>query len=298
MFPQKRIALSLCLLVFIIAATRTATSQDKPKIDWQEGPCVGVLGDVGQISVPKGYRFSGKDGAQRVLELTKNPVDGGELGVVVPDVDNDNDFWYAIFDFADVGYVKDTEKDKLDKDAILDSIQKATEDSNKTRESRGWPAFHVSGWVDDPFYSPVTNNLTWAVSGYSQDQKTGREQAINYSVRVLGRQGTMNVDLVILPNQLSKAVPEFESLLHGFSFLPGKRYADFRPGDQIAKYGLTGLILGGAVVAAAKTGLLAKFWKILVIIAAAILSAIKKFFRYLRRLITGKASEEQQESAK
>lgn len=294
--PRRNwIVLFVCLIGCAITVV-PAMAQSNTGIDWQEGPSVGSLGQIAQINIPSGYRFSGKVGAQKVLELTQNPVDGSELGVIVPE--DKNNFWYAIFDFAQVGYVKDTEKDSLDKDAILDSIEKATEESNKTRQARGWTPFHVSGWVTPPFYDPATNNLTWAVSGYAQDPKVGREESINYSVRILGRQGTMNVDLVVSPERSSVAMPEFESLLGGFSFLPGNRYADFRAGDEVAKYGLTGLILGGAVAVAAKTGLLAKFWKLLVLIAAAILGAIKKFLRFLKKVFTGKAAEEEQVSMK
>ena len=40
--------------------------------------------------------------------------------------------------------------------------------------------------------------------------------------------------------------------------MSGQQYAEWRSGDKVAAYGLTGLITGGAAVAAAKTGLLAK----------------------------------------
>lgn len=296
MLSRRMAALTLCLFL-VFAAAPLAIGQSKSQIAWQDGPCIGKIGDLAQISIPSGYRFSGREGAQRVLELTQNPVDGDEVGVVIPSTKSDQDFWYAIFEFARVGYVKDSDKDNLDGDAILKSIQKATEESNKTRESRGWPALHIEGWSRAPFYDVVTNNLTWAVTGYSTE-KTGRQEVINYSVRILGREGTMNVDLVMSPDQSSKAIPDFEALLQGFSFLSGERYADFRPGDRVAKYGLTGLILGGAIVAAAKTGLLAKFWKLLVVAAAGAIAGLKKFLRAIKRLLMGKAAEEQQESAK
>ncbi len=107
-------------------------AQDKPNpIDWQDGPTVGKLGDIAQISVPAGYRFTGKLGAQKLLELTQNPTDGNELGALVPKIDKDANFWFSIFEFEDTGYVRDNEKDNLDANSMLESIKNATEESNE-----------------------------------------------------------------------------------------------------------------------------------------------------------------------
>lgn len=282
----------LCLAAFVILSVNVA-AQDRTEIQWQDGPTIGDLGGMATISVPKGYRFAGKAGALRVLEITQNPAEGNELGVVIPVTKNDNDFWYAIFEFDDTGYVDDNDRGNLDPDAILGSLQKNTDEANRSRQQRGWPSFFITGWEQRPFYNQSTNNLTWAVEGYSNDPKGGRDDSVNYSVRILGRRGAMSADLVVSPNQTQAVIPQFESLLSGFSFVPGQRYAEFRAGDKVAKYGLTGLILGGAVVAAAKTGLLAKFWKLLIFLFAALLAWIKKMLRFLKRLLQGKASEEQ-----
>ena len=54
--------------------------------------------------------------------------------------------------FDDIGYVKDDEKSALDADAILASIRDGTEDVNKERAKRGWPAIKVVGWDQRPHY--------------------------------------------------------------------------------------------------------------------------------------------------
>ncbi len=46
--------------------------------------------------------------------------------------------------------------------------------------------------------------------------------------------------------------------LAGFNYNSGHKYGEWQSGDKVAAYGLTGLITGGAAVAAAKSGLLAK----------------------------------------
>jgi uncharacterized membrane-anchored protein len=85
------------------------------------------------------------------------------------------------------------------------------------------------------------------------------------------------VNLVLSPEDVDKAVPAFNSLLGGFSFNQGHRYAEFRSGDKVAQYGLTGLIVGGAGVALVKTGLLQKLWKPIVLGLLAIAGAMRRF---------------------
>jgi uncharacterized membrane-anchored protein len=68
-------------------------------------------------------------------------------------------------------------------------------------------------------------------------------------------------------------------LITNYSYTSGNTYAEFKEGDKIAKYGLIGLIAGGALFAAAKTGLLGKFLKPILIGLAVVGGAIAKFFK-------------------
>jgi uncharacterized membrane-anchored protein len=95
----------------------------------------------------------------------------------------------------------------------------------------------------------------------------------------------MEVVLVVQPDQLAETLPTFRNLLTGYSFQTGETYAEYRPGDRIAKYGLGALVLGGAAVGAAKLGLFAwlavflkKGWKLVVVAFAAVASFFKKMF--------------------
>jgi uncharacterized membrane-anchored protein len=130
----------------------------------------------------------------------------------------------------------------------------------------------VVGWQQQPFYDPRSNNLTWSIRGKSEDSVS-----INHSTRLLGRRGVMRANLVLDPTDVGTAVPAFNTLLTGVTFNPGHRYAEFRSGDKVAEYGLAGLVVGGAGVALAKTGLLQKFWKLLVLGGIALAGAIKRF---------------------
>jgi uncharacterized membrane-anchored protein len=87
----------------------------------------------------------------------------------------------------------------------------------------------------------------------------------------------MEVNLVLSAEDVNTAVPVFNSVLNGFSFNPGQRYAEFARGDKVAEYGLTGLIAGGVGVALVKTGLLQKFWKLIVLGLIALGGAVRRF---------------------
>jgi uncharacterized membrane-anchored protein len=247
--------------------------QPKVHIDWQEGPTVAKLGDVAEINIPEGYRFSGKDGATKLLQLTQNIPSGRELGVIVGDKGN----WFLMFEFKEEGYVKDEEGGKLDNDAILKNIQEGTEAANEQRAKKGWPPFHVNGWERQPFYDPATHNLTWAILGRGDDPK--ETSTVNHSVRILGRRGTMNVDLIADREQYAELTGQFNTLMSGFHYTQGNRYSDFAKGDKVAEYGLTALIVGGGAAVALKTGLLAKLWKFIVMGLVAAGAAIKKAFK-------------------
>ena len=74
-------------------------------------------------------------------------------------------------------------------------------------------------------------------------------------------------------------------VIEGHQFVTGESYAEYRPGDKIAKYGLGALIVGGAAVAGMKLGLFAwiavffkKFAKLVVVAVVAVAAAIKKLF--------------------
>lgn len=287
MFRISRGFLLSLLLLLAIATPGLAQDKNGPQIDWQKGPTTGDLGGMADIKVPEGYLFAGKAGAQTLLDLTHNIPSGRELGVVVPASNTEQ--WFVIFEFDSAGYVKDDEKDKIDAAALLESIQEGTEASNEARKEKGWEAFHVAGWEKPPFYDTVTNNLTWAIRGKGD---SGGE-SVNHSIRLLGRRGTMSVDVVLAPEEYGPVVDRFNTMMSGFSFREGSRYQDFVAGDKVAAYGLTALIAGGAGAVAVKTGFLAKMWKVivaavlalkkvLIVAVIALAAAIKRLVSWLR----------------
>jgi uncharacterized membrane-anchored protein len=262
------------LQAFFCAVLYGQAPAQQATIDWKSGPITVPLGDSAEIDVPQGFLFTDKKGTQKLLELTQNIPNGSEVGALVPKIKDNKDIWFVTFEFHEVGFIRDDEKDKLDGREILKSLQDATEESNKVREKKGWPPFHVVGWEKQPFYDQQTNNLTWAILG--SDDKG--EDSVNHSIRVLGRHGTMNVDLVLSPTQYSKVLPQFNQLITGFRYREGHRYSDYASGDKLAGYGLTALIAGGAGALAVKTGFFMKLWRVIVAMLVAFWKALVALF--------------------
>lgn len=238
-------------------------------VSWQKGPSVGDLGSAAQVKVPEGYVFAGASDTRTIMEANHNPITGREMGFVAPAGED----WFAVFEFDDVGYVKDDEKDSLDANALLDSIRKGTEAGNNERVKRGWPTMTILGWETPPRYNEITHNLEWAIRAQSEGAPV-----VNHNTRVLGRAGVMEVTLVTDPALLAETLPKFKTMLAGFEFKQGHRYAEFRSGDKTAAYGLTGLIVGGGTAALVKTGAFKWIWKLLVAGAAGVAALFKKLF--------------------
>ena len=238
-------------------------------VAWQKGPSIGDLGTNAQVKVPEGYLFVGAKDTRTIMEANHNPITGREMGFVAPAGED----WFAVFEFDDVGYVKDDEKDSLDATALLDSIKAGTEAGDKERLKRGWPTMTILGWETQPRYNDITHNLEWAIRAQSAGAPV-----VNHNTRVLGRGGVMEVTLVTDPALLAETMPKFKAMLEGFEFKQGQRYAEFRAGDKTAAYGLTGLIVGGGTAALVKTGAFKWLWKLIAAGAAGVAALARKLF--------------------
>jgi uncharacterized membrane-anchored protein len=267
-------ALSTCL--WLIGGPEAVGQDMKARLDkvrWQQGPAIANLGTIAQVRLPEGYVFAGGDDTRLLMEAMHNPPNGQELGFIAPTSTD----WYVVFEFDEVGYVKDDEKNSLDADAMLKSIKAGNEAANKAREKKGWPAMAILGWEVPPRYNAETHNLEWAIRG----QGSG-EPVVNHNTRLLGRKGVMKVVLVTEPTKLAETMPHFDTLVANFEFKPGSRYAEWRQGDKIAEYGLTALVVGGAAAVAVKSGILKSLWKLIVVASVGVAA-------FLKRLLGGQA---------
>jgi len=234
------------------------------------GPFQARLGQVAQIEVPEGYLFLNAEDTQAYMRRLGNNASGAELGTIA----NVDDNWFIIFEFDDIGYVKDTEKDQLDVDAIFQSIKSGNEHANDYRRQQGVPAMEIVGWQQVPTYNPETHNLEWCVRAVSE----GRE-ILNHNTRILGRSGVMQVILVVDPDRLSSIQAEVSAILGSYAFVKGEKYAQWKAGDKIAKYGLSALVAGGAAAVLIKTGLLQKLIKPIIVGVVLLGGVIAKFYR-------------------
>lgn len=270
----------ICALIAVGQSKKKPTPSPSPspelswsslyeEIKWQKGPSVGQLSDTAQVKVPDGYVFAGASDTRQIMEANQNPTTGREIGFVAADGEN----WFAVFEFEDVGYVKDDEKDSLDADALLESIKQGTEAGNEERRRRGWATMTILGWETPPRYNELTHNLEWAIRGQSEG-----DPVINHNTRLLGRGGVMQVTLVVDPSRLAETMPKFKTMLEGFEYKKGHKYAEFRAGDKTAAYGLTGLIVGGGTAALVKTGAFKWLWKVLVAAGIGVAALVKKLF--------------------
>jgi uncharacterized membrane-anchored protein len=250
-----------------------AAQEPAPMPGWIPGPTVGKLGQRASINVPDGFFFLDQAATKKFLEDNQNIPDGNELGTIVRLSPDSGQHWFAVFSYSDTGHIKDDEKDRIDAAALMQNMQAGNREANEARQKRGWAPLDLEGWHQPPFYNASTHNLTWATRLTSEGQVS-----INHSVRLLGRTGLMSAQLVADPGAVDVSIAEFDQLLSTYAFNEGFRYAEFRPGDKLAAYGLTALIAGGAGATAVKTGLFKKLWKVIVFALVAVAGAVKKLF--------------------
>ncbi|MDH3718262.1 MAG: DUF2167 domain-containing protein [Planctomycetota bacterium] len=243
-----------CCAVMVLSCLSSSSHADDAErlyrqIKWKYGPTTIRIGDNAEMKIPKGYKYTGREGAAIWNKLTMNPPQD-DLGVLVST--NDNADWYVVFMFDQCGYVKDDEKESLDAKQILAAIQEGNKEGNAYRRSKGWTEINILGWSETPTYDEETHNLVWCALGQDSEGMT----VINHNTRILGRRGVMNVMLVADPQDTGRVAATIKEMMNGFRYRQGEKYAEWQQGDKIAAYGLTGLIVGGGLVAAAKTGLL------------------------------------------
>lgn len=289
---------ALWLLALLTAPVRGSAAQEsedsgfedptvlsEPEMDWQIGPTRGRIGDQAAVEVPESYRLLEERETVRLLEMMGNPTSGRELATLAPAGSLD---WMVFFEFDDAGYVKDDDREVIeDSDALLKSIREGTEASNEVRRERGWPTMEIVGWKLEPRYNESTQNLEWAIDARAHGPEgSPPSPVLNHNIRLLGREGVMEVSLVCDPDQYQESLAECEKLLQGFEYVQGRTYAEYRAGDKIAEYGLAALVTSGAAAVAFKTGLFKKFGKLLIVVVV----AVAAFFKKLWARLTGRVN--------
>jgi len=268
----------MVLLVWPILAwaqgENSAAREEMKRLAWQKGPAQGRIADKALIQVPQGHVFLDERNTSRFLELTGNPPRDGHY-LFAPESLG----WFAVFAFDASGYVKDDEK--IDADALLQSLKRSDGPENEERKRLGMEALYTDGWQVPPHYDADTRRLEWGM----RLKSASGHYIVNYSSRLLGRSGVMRAILVSDPGSLEADTQQFKAALKQFAYVPGESYAEFKPGDKVAAYGLAALIVGGAAAVATKKGFwsaivafFAAFWKVLAVAAVGAAAWLKSLF--------------------
>lgn len=237
-----------------------------------------ILGDdLATLNVPSGYKYLNPKQSEYVMtDLWGNPP-GTSLGMLFPEDMSPlhENFTYAIeITYSEEGYIDDKDASKINYDDLLKEMQKDTEVDNETRVQEGYPSVQLIGWASTPFYDKQNKKLHWAKElKFEEDE----ENTLNYNIRILGRKGYINMNAIGQMSILPLFKKDIEPVIASVEFNKGNRYADFNPKiDEVAAYGIGGLIAGKILAKAGFFAVILKFWKIIALAVVGFFGAFKK----------------------
>lgn len=250
----------------------------------------------GNITLPSGiaslqlnnefYYLSPADTERLLTEGWGNPPGFKTLGMIIPTAVSplaDNG-WGVIISYKNDGHISDDDAASIDYADLLKQMQAEDEEENEQRRKEGYAGLTLLGWAEPPSYDQATHKMYWARELKAEDAE---QTTLNYSIRVLGREGVLELNAVAAMADLQTIKQETPKILAFTNFTDGNRYADYdAKTDKLAPYGLAALVAGGI---AAKAGLFAKigvallaFKKFIVLGVLAIAGFIGKLFKRKR----------------
>ena len=230
------------------------------------------------FELPEGWAFlQAKDAREVVENLWGNPPDTTTIGFIDPphELGRLQSVFGIIVSLDRSGYIKDDDATDLDYGELLSDMQAGAREENEARVAAGYVTIDIVGWAEPPHYDQSAKKLYWAKElSFAGSSDT----TLNYDVRVLGRKGALVLQAVSPMPAFDEVQQGMKVALAATSFNDGHRYADFDSSiDDVAAYGIGGLIAGKV---AAKVGLFAvflKFGKLIVVGAIGVFLACKRF---------------------
>ena len=221
-----------------------------PQLEFQRGEVV-LPGGQARLSVPESFGYLDPAQTEQVLVSWGNPPGNETLGMLLPSGLSPDDAasYGVIITYADDGHVDDEDAKGTDYAELLEEMQASTDEENAAREEAGYAPVKLVGWAAAPHYDAEAKKIYWA-----KELKFGAAEAhtLNYSVRVLGKEGVLELNAVSAMSQLKQVEQGMQQVLAFTDFQPGHRYADFDPSTgRLAGYGVAGLVAGKV---AAKAG--------------------------------------------
>lgn len=264
------------------AAKRMTAEEFVASLKFLQGE-IKLPGGMATLNVPPNFRYLGPQDAARVLEdAWGNPKGQHPLGMLFAANVSPltRDAWGIIITFAEDGYVSDKDADQIKYDKLLADMQASVAAGNTQRKAQGYPTLALVGWATAPRYDQATHKLFWAKELAFADNP---EHTLNYNVRVLGRHGVLVLNAVAGMRQLAQIEQVMPQVVAFTDFSAGHRYADFQPGtDRLATYGIAALIAGGI---AAKAGLFAKLFALLLVAKKFILLGLVAVIAFLKKIL-------------
>lgn len=238
---------------------------------------ISIQDGIAEVVVPDNYKFLNAEQSNYVLtELWGNPP-SEVIGLLFPEDTNplSDNFTYAVeVTYSEEGFIKDDDAKDLDYDELLEEMQEGTNADNDERKKLGYPEIELVGWASEPFYDETEKKLHWA----KEIKFEGEEiNTLNYNIRVLGREGYLNLNAIGTIDVLPVFKNDVSEILSSVHFTEGNKYADFNPDiDNVAAYGIGGLIAGKLLAKAGFFVLILRFWKAIAITIVGVFSAFKK----------------------
>ena len=286
-------ALSLAAApVFAAPTTAPAPVEASAPAETAEHFLASLKQKTGTITLPSGiatlklndefYYLDPADTERLLTDGWGNPPGFKTLGMIVPKAVSplSERGWGVIVSYNNDGHISDEDAAKIDYAELLKQMQEEDVEENKERQKQGYAGLHLLGWAEPPHYDETTHKMYWARTLKADDAD---QNTLNYSIRVLGREGVLELNAVAAMADLPTIKQELPKVLAFTNFTDGNLYTDFNPStDKLASYGLAALVAGGI---AAKAGLFAKIGifllaakKFLVIGVVALFAVIRKLF--------------------
>jgi len=133
----KKVGLKLVVCVVLFMAFSVYAQEEnpaEPEFDWQPGPTTGKLLDLATVEIPEGYAFLESGECRRAMKAMGNLVSNKEIGLIVAP-----EQWFMVFEFDEIGFVKDDDQDSLDAADLMKSFLENQDAANKMRSDQGMP---------------------------------------------------------------------------------------------------------------------------------------------------------------
>jgi uncharacterized membrane-anchored protein len=120
------------------AAILAQLKQLESNLHYQKGE-INLRGDLAKLTMPENFRYLGADDADVVLtKMWGNPAGNKTLGMILPaDVSPlSRKCWAVVITYAEDGYVKDSDADKINYADLLKKMQKATAEASAGRKQQ------------------------------------------------------------------------------------------------------------------------------------------------------------------